>query len=304
MSLAVYTTIYPGVEPYLADWYGSLCRQTDHDFQLWVGLDTIHPQSVEQILGFQVRAHWVTNPAGASPAEIRQNALAQLVDTCTGVILVDSDDILHPERVSAARADLEASDLVGCALSLIDQAGQRLESTFSLPTNLTPDQVLPRNNVFGLSNSAFRTDLLKQCLPIPAAAVLVDWFLATRAWLLGARLAFDRGIGMMYRQYDANTARLRYPVSADQVASDTALVSQHLQLVLAQPDREFLPDRLSRLQALQTEIETFEREIVLDERRIQEYVCALNQLRPAPLWWASVANPALKNMWTSETQSL
>jgi hypothetical protein len=304
MSLAVYTTIYPGVEPYLADWYQSLCRQTDRDFDLWIGLDMLEPRSVQALLGHDIPAHWVVAASSSSPAEIRQQALIELVDTCSGVVCVDSDDVLHPDRVCAARAGLEANDLVGCALTLVDAEGKSLDLTFSLPAALSPDGVLPRNNVYGLSNSAFRTDLLKKCLPIPSAAVLVDWFLSTRAWLLGARLAFDRVPGMDYRQHDANTARLRYPLSADQVTSDTALVRQHLQLVLSQPGFGALPGRLVSLRALSTEIEIFQSVVVQDARRLQSYVDALNDLRPAPLWWASVANPALQTMWTSENREI
>ena len=109
MSLAVYTTVYPGVESYLADWYRSLCHQTDQDFELWIGLDTIEKDLVQKILGGDVAAHWVERTSAGTPAQIRQEALAQIVETCAGVVLVDSDDVLHPTRVAAARAGLEAS---------------------------------------------------------------------------------------------------------------------------------------------------------------------------------------------------
>jgi hypothetical protein len=112
-------------------------------------------------------------------------------------------------------------------------------------------------------------------------------------------LAFDRVPGMDYRQHASNTARLRFPLGVDQVMSDTALVRQHLQLVLTEPGREFLSGRLAGLRSLSTEIEGFHQEIVLHRRRLEDYVRALNVLRPAPLWWSSVANPALKHMWTS-----
>ncbi len=36
MKLAVYTTIYPGVEPYLPDWCRSLLGQTDQSSDLWI----------------------------------------------------------------------------------------------------------------------------------------------------------------------------------------------------------------------------------------------------------------------------
>ena len=41
--LAVYTTIHPGCEPYLASWCDSIRRQTDRDFDLWIGLDALAP---------------------------------------------------------------------------------------------------------------------------------------------------------------------------------------------------------------------------------------------------------------------
>lgn len=299
MTLAVYTTVYPGVEGYLVDWYRSLRQQTDQDFQLWIGLDMLGSESIQNMLGGDLNAHWVVAPPGATTAQVRQQALAQIVETCSGVVLVDSDDLLHPTRIAAARAGLEASELAGCALCLIDQQGKDLGLTFGPPAQLGPDDVFPRNNVFGFSNSAFRSDLLRQCLPIPASSVLVDWFLATRAWLLGARLSFDPVPRMGYRQHPTNTARVRFPFSPDQVISDTALVRQHFQLSLAEPRREFLADRIAALRSAAVAVEAFHRHIVLHPAQLDAYVQALNELHPAPLWWSSVANPALEYMWTS-----
>jgi hypothetical protein len=298
MTLAVYTTIYPGVEPYLLDWYGSLRQQTDQDFQLWIGLDELASQAIENMLESDLKANWVVAHPGARPAEIRQQALARIVESCDGVVLVDSDDLLHPSRVASARADLQASELAGCGLRLVDQEGSDLALTFSLPPQLEPEDVFPRNNVFGFSNSAFRSDLLRRCLPIPAEAVLVDWFLATRAWLSGARLSFDPVTRMDYRQHPANTARVRFPVNREQVVSDTALVRQHFQLLLDEPIWNAVKERDSALRAAIADVEEFHQRIVLHSAKLAEYVRALNALRPAPLWWCCVAYPALGYMWT------
>ena len=197
--------------------------------------------------GSRSEALWVVAPWSHARTDSGSRALAQIVETCSGVVLVDSDDVLHASRVAAARADLQASDLAGCALCLVDQQGKDLGLTFGLPPQLGPEDVFPRNNVFGFSNSAFRSDLSRRCLPIPADAVLVDWFLATRAWLLGARLAFDRVPRMDYRQHPANTARVRSPFTPDQVISDTELVRQHFQLLLAAPMEDYLADRYADL---------------------------------------------------------
>lgn len=298
MAFAVYTTIYPGVEPYLMDWYRSVRQQTDQEFQLWIGLDNLESEFVQSVLGSDLKAKWVMAPYGATPAQIRQHALGRIVETCSAVVLVDSDDVLHPSRVAAARADLETSELAGCALCLIDQQGQDLGLTFGPPPELTLEDVFPRNNVFGLSNSAFRSDLLRRCLPIPSDAVLVDWFLASRAWLLGAKLAFDRVPRMDYRQHPANTARVRLPFSGDQVISDTALVRRHFQLLLTESTTDFMADRVAALTRAKAEVEKFHQRVVLDPDQLDLYVKALNTLQPPLLWWSCVAYPALEHMWT------
>lgn len=279
------------------DWYRSLRQQTDQDFQLWIGLDVLGSESIQNMLGPELKANWVVAPPGSTPAQVRQQALVQILATCAVVVLVDSDDLLHPSRVAAARADLRTSELAGCALRLIDQQGKDLGLTFGLPSGLRPEDVLPRNNVFGFSNSAFRSDLLRRCLPIPADAVLVDWFLATRAWLLGARLAFDQVPRMDYRQHPTNIARVRFPFSRDQVISETALVRRHFQLLLAEPSRNFVAERESALRAVKAEVEEFHRQIVLHPNQLDEYVQALNALHPPRIWWCCVAYPALGHMW-------
>jgi hypothetical protein len=299
MTLAIYTTIYPGLEAYLADWHRSLQQQTDQDFQLWIGLDMLRSESVTKMLGSDLNANWVVAPSGATPAQIRQQALARIVETCSEVVLVDSDDLLHSSRVAAARADLRDGELAGCSLRLIDHQGKDLGLTFGLPQQLGPEDVFPRNNVFGFSNSAFRSHLLRRCLPIPASAVLVDWFLATQAWLLGAKMVFDRVPRMDYRQHPVNTARVRFPVSPDQVISDTALVRQHFQLLLTQPKRDLVADRVAALENVAAEIEEFHHRVALQPAQLDGYVQALNALSPAPLWWSCVAYPALGYMWAS-----
>jgi hypothetical protein len=250
------------------------------------------------MLGPDLKANWVVAPEGATTAQIRQKALASIVEVCSEVVLVDSDDLLRPSRVAAARTALQTSELAGCALCLIDQHGNNLDSIFDLPPLLEPDDVFPRNNVFGFSNSAFRSGLLRRCLPIPATAVLVDWFLATRAWLLGGRLAFDRVPRMDYRQHPTNTARVRFPIGREQVISDTGLVQRHFQLLLAEPATDFLVDRYVAMRAVIRDVEEFNQRIVLQPKLLGRYVEALNGVHPPPLWWSCVAYPALSHMWS------
>ena len=294
---AVYTTIYPGVEVYLPDWYRSVLAQNDQDFQLWIGLDGMESGTVETAIGSHLEAIWMRSEPGSTPAQIRQRALAQIVKAFDAVVLVDSDDVLHESRVAAARVALQTSELAGCALRLVNHQCQELGLTFCLPPGTMAGDMFPQNNVFGLSNSAYRSDLLRRCLPVPARVVLVDWFLATMAWLMGARLSFDPVVRMDYRQHGANTARVGFPVNAEQVVRDTELVRQHFQFVLAASRGDFLPERQARVKKAASGVETFREYIVQDPRHLQRYVEALNLLNPAPVWWSCVAHPALESMW-------
>lgn len=298
-SLALYTTIYPGVESFLRDWYRSVMEQTDQNYRLWIGLDTLEICTVIEAMGGNPQAVWIEAKPGQTPAQIRQKAFAQIVKSCDGVVLVDSDDVLHASRIATARAALQENDLAGCALRLVDQQGRDLYLTFSLPSRIEPEDVLPRHNIFGLSNTAFRADLLGQCLPIPAEVALVDWFLATRSWLFGAKLSFDRVARMDYRQHGANMARVRTPFSPQQIIQDTELVRRHFRIVRAASRENCMADRFAELDRVADDVEAFHQGVVLQPTRLERYAGALNVLDLAPLWWSCVAHPSLNHMWAS-----
>jgi hypothetical protein len=297
ITIALYTTIYPGVESFLRDWYRSVLEQTDQEYQLWIGLDSIGVEAAKNAMGADPKATWVAAASGDTPGQIRQRALARIVERYDGVVLVDSDDVLHSSRVASARAALQTCDLAGCSLRLVDQQGRDLGMTFGLPPQARPEDVLPRNNVFGFSNSAYRSDLLRRCLPIPDTAVLVDWYLATKAWVYEARLVFDPVVRMDYRQHDANMARVRPPFNRQQIFQDTERVRQHFQLMRVAPTVKGKSERFAAIERVAEDIELFHRDVVLQPTKLDQYVEAINLLKPAPLWWSCVAHPMLRHMW-------
>lgn len=294
-TLALYTTVYPGVEPYLRDWYRSVQAQTDQDFRLWVGLDAISAEAVRDLLGTDSNAVFVPAGPGDSPAQVRQRALTQIVKAHDAVVVVDSDDVLYPSRVAAARAALRDNDVAVCAIRLIDRQGSDLGFTFAVSPPGGPGDMLPRYNIFGFSNSSFRSAMLQRCLPIPPDVVTVDWYVATMAWLQGARLHADNEVGMGYRQHPANTARVLPPFDGSQVARDTDRVRRHYRLVLAAG----LPpsDRLAQVSAAAADVDAFYRQVVLRPPVFDRYLKEVNALTPAPYWWSCVAHPALREMW-------
>ena len=147
--------------------------QADQDFQLWIGVDGLDVAALEGTPdGRQVA--WVAAAIGDTHAQVRQCALAQIVDRCDGVVMVACDDMLHPSRAAAAREALGTKDVAGCALRVVDEFGRDQQLALRPPVGTAPEEVLPRNNVFGMSNSAFTCNALRRCLPIPDEVVLVD----------------------------------------------------------------------------------------------------------------------------------
>lgn len=298
-KIALCSTFYPGVEPFLRNWYTSVLQQTDRDYQLWIALDGIGVDRAVTALGkIPDSVVWITAEKGETPAAIRQRLLSQVVEEFDSVVLVDSDDILHPGRIAAARHGLCRSELVGCALRLVDQQGGDLGKELNLPPQISPNVILPRHNVFGLSNTAWRSSLLKKCLPVPSTAVIVDWFLATRAWLLGASLYFDQSVCMDYRQYASNSTRVCGPFSHEQVIHDTLRVSHHFQLILSSPIQGAVASRQERLLQVAEDVNKFASNVIHDQEKLDLYLVKLDELDLPPLWWSCVAHPSLKYLWS------
>jgi hypothetical protein len=296
MRLAIYSTIYPAAMPYLRAWADSVRAQDDDDFEVWVGLDLLEVGEVESYIGGDLVDHWVPAAPGDTPTQIRQRALEHLTPDCDAVVLVDSDDVLYPARVAAARAALIDYDLVGCAQHLIDERGQPLEKTLTLPPDVMPDDILPHSNVFGLSNSAYRTDMLSRCMPVPVETVALDWLLATRAWLGGARLLFDRTAQMAYRQHPGNIAQVLPPFTPSQIAAHTMIVQRHLQTI-SSVDQSVHPTRVAQIRKASRQVKQFVERVVHVPEQLRRYVEELNASPPGPRWWVTVAYPPLSAMW-------
>jgi hypothetical protein len=295
--VAVYTTVYPGVEPYLGDWYRSVRGQTDRCFDLWIGVDGLTRDKVTAACRETPTATWIDRQATGAGAGVRAAAIARMSSVYDAVVFVDSDDVLAPTRVAAARAALEEHDVAGCALRIIDAAGRDAGALFGLPSGWTLADVLPRYNVLGLSNTAYRTGVLRRCLPIPESCRLLDWLLATRAWALGASMTFDPEPRMAYRQYARNVARVLPPFASGYILEAAERVLGHYTCAL---DRSWdLPEpACTRVSAERDRVRGFHAAMSDSSDALARYAAALNRLPPRYIWWWCVAHPDLEAVWS------
>jgi hypothetical protein len=297
---ALYTTVHPGVRKYLADWYASARTQTDQNFDLWIGVDGLGISDVQAAMKGDIDAHWVLAEPGDSPAEIRRRAISQLLERHATVIFVDSDDVLAPSRVAAAVGFLERSDVTGCAMRLIGEQGRDLNIRFGPEDEAKAVAQLARCNVFGLGNTAYRSNILRRCLPIPADCELVDWYLATRARAEGAQMSFDMTCRASYRRHAASMAPVVGPFSEQQILAAARLVVRHYGFVVAGSDgfKEGL-GREFRAEVLRAK-DTAQRFLAAAETMpgmLHRYTSALNELPPEPVWWSCVARKELETLW-------
>ncbi len=330
MNVALCSTVFPSILRFFRPFYESVQRQEDASFTVHLALDGVSPEELAAACGAEVDAEYSVAEPGWSPAQVRQQAWEQLCPRFDAVVLVDADDVLHPDRVRTAVHALDQADVYGCALELVDEAGADINLKFERP-HADPDtdwsQSLALYNVFGLSNTAYRTRVLAAALPLPADVVAVDWYLVTRACWAGATLVFDDVPQMDYRQHGDNLGRVVPPFDAHYLAQATGAAQRHharlASALWGSPPLASAPSASARLASAPSvsapsasarshgsarSAEWFAREraatvdafatAMQQDATRDAYLEAIN--RPAKkvfAWWEFVAMPELETIW-------
>jgi hypothetical protein len=134
------------------------------------------------------------------------------------VALADQDDIWHGDKLTCALQAMTAADaglvpvLVHSDLNVVDKHGQLISPSLMAYQGLDPARTgfpaqLVSNTVTGctvLMNQA----LLHKALPVPADAVMHDWWLSLVASCFGQLLFIDKSL-VDYRQHGSNTLGAR-----------------------------------------------------------------------------------------------
>lgn len=294
--VAVFSTVYPEGTQFLPDWYHSILGQTDSSFDLWIGCDRISVSDAEKAMGGIFPATWILKEENESAIHLRERMMQEIVKDYSMVIFVDSDDILMPKRVEAAKKALQSYEFYGSSMTLIDECGANLNRNFHPPENYDVSELMVRTNIYGLSNTAYRTDVLEKCLPFPENCILLDWFIATKALNNSAVPYFDKQVRMLYRQHSLNTARVLPPFSHEQILLSTKRVLDHYTCVLAHIPNLSLKFK-EKIILAQAEVAEFNISILESEELLQLYMNKLNDLATDHIWWSCVANPQLEDLW-------
>jgi len=276
MSIAVLTVIFPEIKVFFSEFAQSLRNQSDQDFHLIIVNDKCCLSDFD-LSGFQysILQH------GESIAKNREiliyEAIKQKFDW---IIFADADDWFESNRIEVIRGlipnyDVIANEIVPFNdIHFLENKFEKILGKFcSIDLNFIRDK-----NLFGLSNTAFRTHFLEN-IDIPVEIIAVDWYLVTKAMQAGARSCFTAETKTYYRQWDKNIIGID-KVSEKEIKTGVKVKYLHYKN-LAQNDSWYTKD-LSWLQNLYLNIENANFDIYKNKVRKAGYV--------TPFWWQNIKN--------------
>ncbi len=289
MKTAVYTTFYPSMFKYADDFLNSVAEQNDSEFDLWISLDGLEPKQIK--LPNNLSPNYQQIKQAKNPIEMRKLALSEIAKDYDAIVLVDSDDILYPNRVKAAKMSLGNYDVYACSLDLIAEDGKALGLEFRTQNQENWLEFLTDKNVFGFSNTAYRTNILKEIIDIPCQTIMMDWLVVLKALVnQNARLYFDHDIHMAYRQYAKNVNNIISPLSSGNIIRASKLLLDH-QLILEKELHDIEPFKKHF-----ATVDLFA-EYISNEANLANYLRELNSQKQVFYWFEQIAYQELEYLW-------
>jgi len=205
-DMVFFTVCYPKALPFLNDFFESLIKQTDQDFDVLLINDSCGPMASQLDRYKSLRIHEL--PVTGSLSKIRQAGFEEVFSKgYEQVIFGDFDDCFLPGRVAKVRKLLRNWDIVVNDVNLF---GDRDENKYFSRRIKDGSQILLKDilskNFMGLSNTAVRAECLKDITL--ADTVAVDWYLFSRLLAQGAKAIFCGEPLTSYRQHAGNMAIL------------------------------------------------------------------------------------------------
>lgn len=212
-------------ERYLAALLDSLVSQTHDDFVLVVSDDGSRDRTLEIVAEYAPRLrHPPRILAQGAPSGSAMMNFSRLLENAAAdyVMLVDHDDVWHPDKIACGLAQVRAVEAARGAqhpvlahgdLRVIDGDGTVSRPSFWAMKQIDPacSQDLRRTlihaSVVGCTTTLNRA-LVRACLPIPDTAVMHDWWISLIAAACGT-VVFDRTARIDYRIHGNNVSNPR-----------------------------------------------------------------------------------------------
>ncbi|MCK4527551.1 hypothetical protein KAW18_09290 [candidate division WOR-3 bacterium] len=281
MDTAVFSVVYPGVEPYFPEFLSTLSKQTDRNFTLFLINDGL--SNIERFLersDLDVKVKDVAGP----PAALRKMGIRWVQEAGAKIIVfADSDDYFLENRVKVSRDMLVKYDLVFNELILISKGSAN--SIPMLKTHFSDGEIVSCKhirtvNCMGLSNTALRVNSIPSCFDqIPENIIAFDWALFALCLHADASGVFTKKAATYYRQHGNNLAS-PHSFTEVQILRGVQVKRDHYQMLsLFYKEYVLLADVFGQLlDQLQS-----------DEILRRKYCQAVRKHAPViPLWWEPI----------------
>ena len=209
---AFFTTVYAGCEKFLKDFFTSLHNQNYKDFEIVIINESVDALLLKSFLTPEMTVR-IVNSARADAISNRIQGLQYIIETGYDfVVFGDCDDTFSANRVDESLKMLENADIAANELMLVDENLTLLQENY-LSQRLNNSQLvnagfITDKNIFGMSNTALRTEILHNFSEIPDV-IAFDWyFFAELLEETGVSARFTTGCHTNYRQYEMNLAGL------------------------------------------------------------------------------------------------
>ena len=209
-NVAFLTTIFPMKEQFLIDFFGSLSKQTDENFDVVVVNDGY--RGFDKIKERYCELNIIELSCLRTPAKNREFGINFCKDEKYEVLIFgDSDDYFYDNRIELSLKHLQNFDIVVNDLNLFNESGiyeekyisNRVENNSIVNYSFIKDK-----NIFGMTNTAINLNILDR-VDFDDSLIAVDWFMFKDLLKLAHKAIFTNEIISYYRQYSDNTIGLR-----------------------------------------------------------------------------------------------
>ncbi|MBJ05267.1 MAG: hypothetical protein CMP65_05155 [Flavobacteriales bacterium] len=208
-NTAFLTTVFPKSEQYLDEFFKSLVNQTDLDYDLIVVNDSFKEFNIYKnkyknlnIIELKSQDSHIQNRINGINYVLENNYLY--------LIFGDSDDYFSNDRVAILKKILFNYDIAVNDLVLFDDSN-RIENIFKDIKFIKKDLI--NKNIFGLSNTALRTNIFKKIkINSDNSIIAFDWYLFSIFIFNDYSFKFTSKTQTFYRQHDSNTLGLNFKI--------------------------------------------------------------------------------------------
>lgn len=286
------TTIFPSSEIYLDDFFTSLQIQTSKNFDILIIND-----GVEDLAYYKKKydkLNIIEKKGTELPVKNREIGINEVLKLdYKYIIFGDSDDYFSEDRIQKTIESLRKNDLVFNELTLF---GENIRKNNILKENIKNlnkiNETLFEGNIFGFSNIAIRSEIIKNKIFFDINLIAVDWFFITSILIQSnCRIKFLDDVQTYYRQYDNNTIGLAMQLTEEKLNLGVKVKETHYSALIEYCKKNMLENYTKVFENKLQQILKLKEKLTNDlfKKKYIEHV-NLNFKELFKGWWSEIIN--------------